>query len=272
MQKIDLAALKKQYLAPREKNTHKGSFGHVMVIGGDYGMAGAVRMAGEAALRTGAGLASVITHPEHAGLINAACPELLTPICAKPYRLTETTRKATVLAIGPGLGRNYWGKTIYGASLELVLPKIIDADALWFLAQQPFKFQEWVLTPHPKEAATLLGVNVKDIQSNRAEAVIELQSKYGGVVVLKGSGTLVYSGEGPIKICHAGNPGMATGGMGDVLTGIIAGLVAQKIPLSDAATLGVILHATAGDLVAQKRGERGMLATDLFTELRNLIN
>lgn len=271
MKVINLVKLKKEYLVPREKNSHKGDFGHVMIVGGDYGMAGAVRMAGEAALRIGAGLTSIISHPEHAGIINAIRPELLTPICPRPHRLTEITKKATVLAIGPGMGRNDWSKTIYNASLKLTLPKVIDADALWFLAKQPIKSQHWILTPHPKEAARLLNAKVEDIQSNRKQAAIELQNKYGGVIVLKGAGTLICTNTNSINICHAGNPGMATGGMGDVLTGMIAGLVAQKLPLYAAAALGVVLHATAGDCLAAKQGERGMLASDLFTEVRNLM-
>lgn len=272
MKTIDLKALKQRYLPLRARSSHKGDYGHVFAIGGDVGMAGAVRMAAEAALRTGAGLVSVITQPEHAGLLNATRPEIMTPVCPQAEKLSCATERATVLAIGPGLGRLQWGENLFEESLNIAKPKVLDADALWFLSLKNSKNEHWILTPHPKEAAQLLGINTDEVQANRQHAVEALQRKYGGVIVLKGAGTLVYDGQHPIQICEAGNPGMASGGMGDVLTGIIAGLIAQKIPLFEAACLGVVLHATAGDLSAQKLGERGMLATDLLNELRSLIN
>jgi NAD(P)H-hydrate epimerase len=272
MKTIDLNTLKQNYLKPRAKFSHKGDFGHVFVIGGEVGMAGAVKMAGEAALRTGAGLVSVLTQPQHAAMLNATRPELMTPRCLQADDLHGVTARASVLAIGPGLGRLQWGQKLFAESLKITKPKIIDADALWFLSRDKAKNDNWILTPHPGEAAQLLNITTTAVQAHRQQTVQALQIKYGGVVILKGAGTLVYDGKHPVHICEAGNPGMASGGMGDVLTGIIAGLVAQKIPLFEAACLGVILHTAAGDLSAQKAGERGMLATDLFDELRSLIN
>lgn len=272
MKPINFEQLKQVYLPPRPRAAHKGDFGHVAVIGGDIGMSGAVRMAGEAALRVGAGLTSIITQPQHAVLLNATRPELMTPNYIKPEELNNVSSRATVLAIGPGLGRQQWGRDLYEASLTILKPKILDADALWFLSQNKETDDNWILTPHPKEAAQLLGVTTQEIQDNRQQAVQALQKQYGGVIVLKGAGTLIYDGKAPIHICEAGNPGMASAGMGDVLTGMISGLVAQKIPLCEAACLGVSIHAKAGDLRAHKSGERGMLATDLFHELPALIN
>ena len=160
---------------------------------------------------------------------------------------------------------------MWQAALDSRLPLVVDADALNLLATEPRQRDNWVLTPHPGEAARLLGVTHAEIQRDRFAAAGALQAGYGGVTVLKGAGTLIQeAGELPV-ICAAGNPGMASGGMGDVLTGVIAGLLAQKLNLAEAATLGVCLHATAGDLAARE-GERGLLASDLMGPLRKLVN
>jgi NAD(P)H-hydrate epimerase len=148
---------------------------------------------------------------------------------------------------------------------------VVDADALALLAAKPSRRDDWVLTPHPGEAARMLGVSVDEIQEDRFSAITELQKKYGGVVVLKGSGTLIINTESKIALCSAGNPGMATGGMGDLLTGIIAGLLAQGVSLDESARLGVCLHARAGDLAARD-GQRGLLASDLIPKLRQLMD
>jgi NAD(P)H-hydrate epimerase len=156
-------------------------------------------------------------------------------------------------------------------ALECNQPMVIDADALNLLAQDPVSSANWILTPHPGEAARLLNCNTADVQSDRFAAAQTLQQRYGGVVVLKGSGTIIADNEGHIAVCDAGNPGMATGGMGDILTGIIAGFLAQGLSLGDAARLGVCLHATAADEAAIE-GERGLLASDLMPCLRRLVN
>ena len=151
---------------------------------------------------------------------------------------------------------------------------VVDADALNLLASEPAQNKSWVLTPHPGEAARLLTSTASEVQKDRLQSVRTLQKKYDGVAVLKGSGTLITGGlvnDDDISICTAGNPGMATGGMGDVLTGIIAGLVAQGLSTYDAARFGVQLHAQSADAAA-KDGMRGMLASDLFVPLRKLIN
>ena len=260
-----------QLLGRRARDAHKGDFGHLLVIGGDHGYSGAARMAGEAALRTGAGLVSIATQPAHAPLLNIARPELMCHGVADGNTLAPLLQRATVLAIGPGLGQGQWGRTLLNAALETRLPLIMDADALNQLASEPTRRDNWVLTPHPGEAARLLGVSVTEIQSDRFQSAQAIQEQYGGVVILKGAGTLIADAEPPISLCTAGNPGMATGGMGDLLTGIIAGMVAQGLSLSDAATAGVCLHAAAADRAAQA-GERGLLANDLQIELRLLLN
>lgn len=255
---------------PREPTDDKGHFGHVLVVGGDFGMSGAVRLAGEAAARTGSGLVSVATRPEHAAIISAAVPELMCHGVEDRQSLLSLLQGATVVAIGPGLGQSQWAQSFFGVLLQSNLPMVADADALNLLAAEPMKKDNWVLTPHPGEAARLLGQTVEEVQSDRVAAAVELQKKYGGVVALKGAGTVVVNGDGVIGICKEGNPGMATGGMGDVLTGVIAGLLAQGVSPGQAARLGVCLHARAGDLAAEE-GQRGMLASDLFPFLRRLL-
>lgn len=262
----------KSLLPPRARIAHKGNHGHVLVVGGEQGMAGAVRLAGEAAARVGAGLVSMATHPYHAAALNAARPELMCHAVADSHVLSVLLSKARVLAIGPGLGREEWGKKVFGAALECDLPMVVDADALHWLANEPLRRNNWILTPHPGEAACLLNVSTGDIQVDRWQAVRELHKRYGGVVILKGAGTLVYNGHDQIALCDTGNPGMAAGGMGDVLTGVIAGLLAQGLNHWQAALVGVYLHGRAGDFAATREGERGMMAGDLMEPLHRLVN
>jgi len=261
----------KSALSPRPRDAHKGLFGHVLIIGGDYGMAGAARLAGEAALRVGAGLVSIATRPEHVSAIVSGRPELMCHPVKQAKDLKPLLAKATVIVLGPGLGQSAWSKQLFKQALASALPKIIDADGLNLLAKQTKKSDHWILTPHPGEAARLLKSDNKKIQADRITAVKQLQQKLGGIAILKGAGSLVAASDS-ISICQAGNPGMASGGMGDVLSGVIGGLLAQQFNLQQAAELGVCLHAYAGDLAAQQNGERGMLASDLMPYLRELMN
>jgi NAD(P)H-hydrate epimerase len=259
-------------LAPRDRSASKGRFGHVLVIGGDLGMAGAARLAGEAALRAGAGLVSVATRPGHAEALAAVRPELMAHGIDTAADLAPLMERATVVAIGPGLGRGDWGRALWGAALGSGRPLVVDADALFRLAQAPLRREDWVLTPHPGEAARLLQGEIAVIQADRPAAAAALQQRYGGIVVLKGAGTIVQGGgTRPPAVCSAGNPGMATGGTGDVLCGLVAALIAQGHAPEDAAELGVCLHAAAGDAAA-RAGERGLIASDLFPPLRGLLN
>jgi NAD(P)H-hydrate epimerase len=265
-------------LPHRRATAHKGDFGHVLVVGGDHGMSGALHLAGEAALRVGTGLVSAATRLMHAPMISAVRPELMCHGVEPGVKrsggqgaaLAPLLRRADVVAVGPGLGQSGWARDLFGATLECCLPKVVDADALNLLAADPVQRADWVLTPHPGEAARLLGWSIDAVQADRLAATAEIQHRYGGVVVLKGAGTVVVDTEGGTGICSAGNPGMASGGMGDVLTGVIAGLIAQGLPLAGAARLGVCLHATAADRAAGA-GQRGLLASDLFPELRRLL-
>ncbi|MES9904754.1 MAG: NAD(P)H-hydrate dehydratase [Sedimenticola sp.] len=256
----------------RSRTAHKGLLGHLLVVGGERGYAGAVRMAGEAAARSGAGLISIAAHRESLPLIAAGRPELMCHGVDRVTGLGSLLRRATVIAVGPGLGQSDWSLSLFQQVLASPLPLVVDADALNLLAVEPLHRDNWILTPHPGEAARLLGCSTSEIAQDRFRAVIELQHKFGGVVVLKGAGTLIAQ-EGGVApaLCSDGNPGMASGGMGDLLTGIIAALLAQGVEPGNAAIMGVCLHAAAGDLAA-RYGERGMLAGDLLPAIRRLIN
>lgn len=259
------------FLQARSRDSHKGNFGHVLVIGGDEGFGGAVRMTGEAAARVGAGLVSIATRPENTKMISAVRPELMAHGVMIPEELAALLAEATVVAIGPGLRAEHWGLGLWSIMSSVNLPMVVDADALNALAGAPYFSDRWVLTPHPGEAARMLEVTIAEIQRDRISAAINLQTRFGGTVVLKGAGTIVVGKDHLPWICEAGNPGMATGGMGDVLTGIIAGLIAQGLSLDEAARVGVFVHAKAGDYAAEW-GERGTLAMDLMPYLRELVN
>ena len=259
-------------LAPRPRIAHKGDFGHVLVIGGEAGFTGAARMAGEAAARMGAGLVTVGTRASHAAGLNAGRPELMVHGLEDESTFHRLAERANVIAIGPGLGQGEWGQFMLGLARESGLPLVVDADALNILSQTPQQYHKWILTPHVGEASRMLGQSTQEIQHDRFAAVTAMQKAYGGIAILKGAGTLIAGPEGPIALCHGGNPGMASGGMGDVLTGVIAGLVAQGLRLLDAACLGVCLHASAGDAAAKAAGERGLMATDLMSWVRRYAN
>jgi NAD(P)H-hydrate epimerase len=258
-------------LKRRPRSAHKGDFGHVLIIGGGEGMPGAVRLAGEAALRTGAGLVSVATHPSHAAVIVGSRPELMSHGIADADSLAPLLERATAIAFGPGLGRSEWAQQLYAVVSELELPCVWDADALNLLAETPAKNERRIITPHPGEAARLLGDTTSVVQENRPAALHSLQDRYGGVAVLKGANTLVTSKKQVPWLCTSGNPGMASPGMGDVLTGIVAALLAQGLGKEASAVVGVEAHARAGDLAARS-GERGTIASDLVAELRRVVN
>lgn len=258
-------------LAPRSRCAHKGDFGHVLIVGGEAGMSGAVRLAGEAAARTGAGLVSVATRASHAGILNVTRPELMVRGVECGADLDPLLSRATVVAIGPGLGQGDWGREMLRRVLEAPQPVVMDADALNLLSEAaPQRDGKRIMTPHPGEASRLLGCTTAEVQRDRFGAAQRIVDRYGGVVVLKGSGTLI-GGAGRMALCDAGNPGMASGGMGDVLTGIISALVAQGLNPGDASRAGVCLHAAAAD-VAAADGERGLLAGDLPPIVRTLAN
>jgi len=262
----------RQWLPPRRRDAHKGHFGHVLVVGGDHGFAGAPLMTAQAAARCGAGLVSLATRPEHAPAVLARQPEIMVRGVDGAESLRPLLEKASVVAVGPGLGAGPWGRVLLEEVLESGLPLVIDADGLNLLVEMDADARDnWILTPHPGEAGRLLGSDGASVQADRFAALESLAARYGGTVLLKGLGTLV-RGDGGTALISDGNPGMATGGMGDVLTGVIAALHAQGLPGYQAAALGAMAHARAADRAAAADGERGLLATDLLAVLRPVLN
>jgi NAD(P)H-hydrate epimerase len=270
LRRIDDAELTRA-LPPRTRGAHKGDFGHLLVIGGAPGMAGAARLAAEAALRSGAGRVSVATAPAHCAAINAGCPEIMCHGAPDARALEPLLARASAVAIGPGLGTGEWGRAMWHCALGRPLPMVVDADALNLLAAAPLRGEHWILTPHPGEAGRLTGRSATEVQADRLAVLEAIVGRYGGTVVLKGAGTLVSASDGSPRITTAGNPGMATAGAGDVLTGVIGGLLAQGIEREAAAWVGVEVHARAGDLAAAD-APRGTIASDLLPALRRAVN
>jgi len=262
----DLSGLRR----PRSPIAHKGDAGHVLVIGGGDGMGGAARLAAEAALRTGAGLVSAAIARTSLQVVMAGRPEIMAHAVASAADLRPLLRRASVIAVGPGLGQTPWARDLWAAATDSGLPLVVDADALNLLAADPVASPDWVLTPHPGEAARLLGADTSTVARDRYACATHLQARFGGAVVLKGAGTVVSSISG-ITVVAGGNPGMASGGLGDVLAGVIAALIAQGLTPPEAAVAGAALHAAAGDEAA-RAGARGMLASDLMPWLRRLVN
>jgi ADP-dependent NAD(P)H-hydrate dehydratase / NAD(P)H-hydrate epimerase len=265
---LDAAELR-GWLPRRPRTAHKGDHGHVLVVGGDAGTIGAVLLAARAALRAGAGLVSVATRGAHAALLTAAQPEIMCRGVESAAELQTLIGRADVIAIGPGLGQGEWGRMACNEAFAAGKPLLADADALNLLAHEPRRHERWVLTPHPGEAGRLLGLSTAEIQADRPAAALELCTRYGGVAVLKGAGTLVQGDA--LALCPYGNPGMGVGGMGDALSGIIAAFIGQGLELESAARAGVLAHALAGDRAAAD-GERGLSPSDLIGELRAVVN
>ncbi len=260
-------------LPPRPATAHKGLYGTVLVVGGDYGMAGAAVLAAEAALRCGAGLVKVATRPEHVAALVARAPEAMPRGVNSGEDFAPMLEAADVLVVGPGLGQSPWSAQLLQLALATSKPLVLDADALNMLAVGMLgggrPAGNWVLTPHPGEAARLLGCTTAKVQADRFAAVSALQQRYGGVVILKGNGSLI-AGGGEVLLSDYGNPGMASGGMGDVLSGVIGALLAQHLPPLEAAALGVCLHGAAADSAAGE-GQRGLVASDLIPRMRALL-
>lgn len=265
-------------LGKRPRGAHKGMFGHVLVIGGDLGMGGAVLLAAETALRSGAGRVSAATRSAHIAPLLTRCPEVMVHAAEDPQAIEALLALASVLIVGPGLGKGDWGRNVMDQVLQSDLPKVLDADALNIIAERFADGidlgQACIITPHPAEAARLLGCSTAEVQADRIKALDLLVQRYRCAVVLKGTGSLVAGGEplnAPTGLCVAGNPGMATAGMGDVLSGLCGAMLAQKLPSGDAARYATLIHGLAGDHAAED-GERGLLATDLMMSIRRLLN
>lgn len=259
-------------LPKRPHHAHKGDFGFVTVIGGHKTMGGAVILSALSAMAVGAGRVSVACHPCHHGAILANNPAVMT---ADSQMAEDGWQRfladKDVICLGMGLGRDEEARQIFVKVLEvsrqLGKPVILDADGLYWLAQTTQKLSnDWIATPHSAEAARLLGVSCDEVNKDKLSAIIALQNRYGGNWVLKGAGTLTIEQE-QIHVCPFGNAGMATAGMGDVLSGVIAGLIGQGVSLAEC----VAIHAKAGDRLA-KRGERGLSAYEMMDELRAVVN
>ena len=267
-----------QAFPPRPWNSHKGMFGHVLIIGGSNGMVGAAQLAALAALRAGAGKVSVICEPGQQARLGGHPEVMVHGLAANAETVETLLPKVDIIAIGPGLGLYEWGRQWWNKVAELDTPTVVDADALSWLAQQPSKRDDWVLTPHPGEAARLLQTSVDEIESDRWQSAQLLHDTYGGVVVLKGAGSVIHHGD-YVAVNSSGNPGLASAGMGDVLTGVIAALLGplfsknSQVRQSIAETVGyaVLVHGTAADS-ASDDGQRGMLASDVINQLRRWVN
>ena len=261
------------WLPPRPRDSHKGANGHVLCIGGDHGSGGAILLCAQAALRTGAGLVSVATRAAHVPALLARQPEAMAHAVESADALAPLVARASVIAIGPGMGQGEWGRAMLDAALAASKPLVLDADALNLIAAAPRALPAGaILTPHPGEAARLLETDTASVQADRNAAALALVQRHGAVVVLKGAGTIVAAAGRVSRVVAAGNPGMATGGMGDLLTGVIAALRAQGLDAFDAASCGALLHAHAGDLAAREGGMRGLLPSDLLSFLRRCAN
>jgi NAD(P)H-hydrate epimerase len=260
-------------LPRRRRAANKGDFGRVLIVGSGSGMPGAARLAGEACLRVGAGLTTVAVAPENVAAIAAGRPELIcVGVADEAEALATAIERADVIAVGPGLGRSPWARAALDAVLGSGKPLVVDADALNLLAESRADARaHWILTPHPGEAGRLLNTSAQEIQKDRLRALGQLIERFGGIIVLKGAGTLVGAPGRTPGLCERGNPGMATAGTGDVLTGAIAGILAQCQDPWAAARVGVLVHALAGDAAA-RGGERGVLASDLARELPHCVN
>ena len=261
----------KDLLPPRPRTAHKGANGSVLLVGGTPGMAGAIRLAAEAALRAGAGLVRVATHPDSVASVMAGRAEVMCEGLLEPEGLEPLLAASDAVVLGPGLGQSAWAQGLWERVLASPLPVILDADGLNLLAGAPRGRGRWILTPHPGEAARLLETDTGSVQADRAAAALSLAKTYQGVVVLKGAGSLVAAQRDRIGLCDSGNPGMATAGMGDVLAGLLGGLAVQIGDLEQAARAGVVIHAACGDAAAAA-GERGLVAGDLMDHIRSWVN
>lgn len=256
--------------APRVATAHKGQFGRVLVIGGERGTGGAAIMAAESALRTGAGMVSLATRDVHLAPALTRLPEVMTAAVDSANQLPALIKAASVLVVGPGMGTGAWGRSLLSVAASSQTAQVWDADALNLLSEGVVALPSGsVITPHPGEAARLLGMSTADVQADRPAAARALARKYGNVCVLKGAGSLIADPDGRLALCDRGHPAMATAGLGDVLSGVIGALLAQHMSAFDAACLGVWLHATAGE--EQGAQGRGLAAVDLIPAIRQLL-
>lgn len=262
-------------IQPRVKDSYKGLNGHVLLVGGNHGMPGSILMAAEAAICSGAGKVTVATRPEHEQMITLRRPELMTVSLEDKPDLLPLLADKDVVVIGPGLGKDAWALSLVKSVLQAECPVVMDADALNLLSEHPqlrgTQKSPIILTPHTGEAAKLLNGSSAEIQKDRFAAAEQLCSFYKAVTVLKGAGTLIYDNK-EMALCSDGNPGMAVAGMGDVLSGVTGALLGQGLSTTEAARLGVWLHANGADDLAEQQGELGLLATEIIPSIRRRLN
>lgn len=259
-------------LPKRDADAYKQSLGHVVVVGGDESMGGAVAMAAQAVLRCGAGMVTAITRASHRSAILARRPEVMVLDAEDDELVSEVLGKATTLVVGPGLGRRAWGERLFELALAERKPMLLDADGLYWLGKNGATPPAGtVITPHAAEAARLLDSTVPAVQADRLASARALARRVDGVAVLKGAGSVIAEPAGVRGICAHGNPGMASAGMGDVLSGVIGALLAQGHGPAAAAALGTCLHSLAGDRAARLHGEVSLLATDLLPQMIELL-
>jgi len=252
---------------PRKNNSHKNQYGHVLVIGGDQGMSGAVALAAKAALRSGAGIVSALVHPDCRNNL-ASVPEIM----VQGWDAVEVgLSRASVVVVGPGLGKSKAARECLEHLHHLDLPLIVDASALDTGFLHALQSSQVVITPHPGEAASLLSISSAELQADRLDACRRLLESYNVTCVLKGAGTLIAEAGSGVMINTRGNPGMATAGMGDVLSGIIAALVGQGLTLIDAARTGVFMHALCAELYSQTRDQSGLIASDIIERIPRVL-
>jgi hydroxyethylthiazole kinase-like uncharacterized protein yjeF len=263
------------YLKPRPADSHKGLFGTVAIIGGANGMVGAALLAGRAALKLGTGCVHVGLLADNAPAVDLMQPELM----LHPAGDALKSGKPDVLVIGCGLGQSPAAQKLLYDALLLDVPLVLDADALNIIALRPdlrgmlhSRKAPSVCTPHPGEAARLLGRSTEDIQKDRAAATLELAKRLNSSVVLKGAGSLCATSDGKLHLNQTGNPGMSAAGMGDVLSGMIAAFIAQGLGADEALLLAVHLHGAAGDELAKQQATIGMSATEVIEWARWLLN
>ena len=267
---VRLAAGSVARLAPRPRSAHKGRYGHLLVVGGDRGLGGAALLSAESALRSGAGLVSLATRSEHVPAALARRAEVMSVGVSSANQLLALMERVDVLVVGPGLGQAAWGRSLLSAAAHGARAQVWDADALNLLSVGAASVPaNTVLTPHPGEAARLLGCDISAVQADRPAAVRALARKYAAVAILKGAGSLVADPDGRLAVCDHGHPAMAGAGLGDVLAGLVGGLLAQGLPPFEAACLAVWLHARAGERLAVQG--RGLAAGDLFPVVRQLL-
>ncbi|NBA95188.1 NAD(P)H-hydrate dehydratase [Pseudomonas sp. R5(2019)] len=257
-------------LHARKPTAHKGQFGRVLVIGGDSGMGGAALLSAESALRSGAGMVSLATRVEHLSAALVRIPEVMTSGVSSANQLMALTEAASVLVVGPGLGQTGWSRSLLSAAAGTPKPQVWDADALNLLATGTVRLPAGsVITPHPGEAARLLGISTAQVQADRAGSARALAHQFETICLLKGAGTLIAAPDGRLALCDRVHPAMATAGLGDVLAGLLGALLAQGLSAWDAACLGAWLHACAGEIQGE-RG-RGLAASDLVPTIRQLL-